>query len=101
MNLETKATSGPWSYNTQYIIGGDGKAIAVYYREDQTNTSWRSREEGIANARIISVAPELLEAAKMGLKLCADLTWVEDDDQDQIGKTAKALKSAIAKVEGK
>lgn len=38
------------------------------------------------------------DALEQAQKLCADLTWVEDDDQDQIGKCARAVKKALPLV---
>lgn len=62
-----KHTPGPWKYSTEPqpngcpIIGAQGLMIAMLAH---TVNQADQRETALANARLIAVAPELLEALK-------------------------------------
>lgn len=71
----SKHTKGPWDYTPnpypdqpfEYVCYDNGKgAIAHIERHTQNHDDWkyRSREEFEANARLITAAPEMLEALK-------------------------------------
>lgn len=89
--MTTKHTPGPWTIEIpsngcdRYII--HGKSF-----EEICATCLDTEHEMQANARLIAAAPELLEACKMALSCMAP----EDNDA-----TARTLRSAIAKAEGK
>lgn len=99
--MGTKHTPGPWIYGPE--IGPDctriddqkGKVIAAV--KTRQITSWEHArpeyswdEEGAANARLISSAPELLEA----LKLAKSIIGHPDD------AASKLIDAAIAKATG-
>lgn len=102
-----KHTPGPWDFYTKPqpngcpIVGARGLMVAMLAHsinyEDQ-------KQEAIANARLISAAPELLEAAKMVL------AW-HDAETDPSGTTfwervemcresEDALRTAVEKATG-
>ena len=82
-------TPGPWVVNG---FGGDFEVLCRT-REGVAVSAREIPKDGIANARLIAAAPELLEAAK-GLLSYNGLDW-------QITTGWKALRSAIDKAEGR
>lgn len=58
----------------------------------------RSKEEGLANARLIAAAPELLEAAK---RICESDAWSHVIGNVGLSGDMRVLQNAIAKAEGK
>ena len=75
MNTEQKHTPGPWihgspcdgeTYSANIVFDGDGGAVASVYGLPINKTLEEldpiMDAEGIANARLIASAPELLEA---------------------------------------
>lgn len=99
----TKHTPGPWRFledgDTESehnrcrpltVCGpGDDDLANVYSRDDATVTI--SREEAIANARLIAAAPDLLEAAKI-------LVGLESDDKGRTFPTKEQVALARAAV---
>lgn len=86
-------TKGPWRVSDQvsHRVVDDFATIA------HCNVSSRFTNEAEANARLISAAPELLEAlkaAEIGLMLCAPLPGYDMN-------TLHLIRAAIAKAEGK
>lgn len=96
----SKHTPGPWRINPRAatsIISSSGRGIASaggYF----TNTEEPDRleSESIANARLISAAPDLLAA----LKLCKEQIYnpVYPEEAEHAKRIAE---SAIAKAEGR
>lgn len=97
----SKHTEGPWELNVgkQRItvcgkLAEENNGIRLKYpRHRLIGELFGSDEEGLANARLIAAAPELLEACKRGLD------WMRNEGvglDDQI-----FIKQAIAKAEGK
>lgn len=96
-------TPGPWSHNTPWsadIAGPDGNDLAVAISKDmQTLTipcgaptvGPRTRMEAYANARLISAAPDLLEAC---------LRAFEQTDRIARPNDWETLRAAIAKATG-
>lgn len=83
-------TPGPWRKNgKQSVRGPNGEYIA--------NTNWNN---GIANATLISTAPELLEVVKRFVRFNEE-DDTADDTQNMIeyGQMLEAAKAAIAKAE--
>ncbi len=105
----SKHTPGPWFINDhpydnqpEYILAktGDSKDdcrdivnIAIVERNKNVIEGWRSKEEAIANARLIAAAPEMLEA----LKTVVRYAQKSGDTSLAIGRAM----NAIAKAEGK
>lgn len=66
--MENKHTKAPWAVNTDRFVGKKHKIvvhahprrIATCYIED--NEVFVSKEEALANAKLIAAAPDLLEA---------------------------------------
>jgi len=89
-------TPGPWSFSPQkgtrghcymaQVWGPDGNNLA-------TIESTQDAEEATANARLISAAPDLLEAAKH-----AAMEWRL---HGQLTDSCRELEAALAKAEGK
>lgn len=81
----SKHTPGPWMVRSTGSVGTDNMMVAnVYPMEDQ------NLEEHDANARLISAAPELLDAL-LGV---VEYTALFDDF------TQAAMRAAIAKATG-
>lgn len=57
-------TKGPWEYMESAAFGVNGKKIGHCYTSIPSDRKLPPREEARANARIITAAPELLEACK-------------------------------------
>ena len=87
-----KHTSGPWFNETgKLILDKRGFSIA------QTWDEAGGKEEAIANAQLISAAPDLLELAR------AILSYCQDDSRSARRKNEMILaaREIIAKAEGK
>jgi len=87
-------TKGPWVNSVTGIYAKDGTTIAQVY------TQW-SNDADEANARLISAAPELLEACKAAEN---DISLFYDEKREgtntQTWKVIMKLRTAIAKAEG-
>lgn len=103
--MSDKATSGPWmvatadGYNANHVYAPDGKnAVAQVYgitshsslEDVSQDPRWA---EGLANARLISAAPEMLEALEWAL-VSLEFDGLENT---QAGKRVRA---AISKAKG-
>lgn len=114
MSSETKHTPGPWVIGAGYgryktEITGPGRAVGgVWTRRDAGALSDERRieddPEGIANARLIAAAPELLEAAKSArdaLAVAIKAAWEGSTDADVAEHVViKKLDAAIARATG-
>ena len=97
-NTSSGYTAGPWdhydyqdpNYPTIKIEDDHGNPIAYIDRSDRGPT------ESLANARLISVAPELLEILKRVKDQCERLP--DDPATDEL---VRAIEVAIAKTEGR
>lgn len=92
---EAKFTPGPWMtrYNGAYghlIIGGDkgGNVVATVHLKD----AYKTTEQGSSNARLITAAPALYEAAREAVNLL-------DADVDNALDAIIGLRAALALVE--
>lgn len=90
----TQHTQGPWNVN----LNDDGFINPVVENESQyiCVLEGGSTNNQIANARLISAAPELLEAASIALKAFQMDSDLEEDFSPEI----RALRMAIAKAKG-
>jgi hypothetical protein len=102
----SKHTPGPWTVELDVVRNGDVHVFAaemfgvaeIDVREDQFDAGAPPMETALANARLISCAPDLLAAATQAHRLLIQLSrsgW-QDDVQDAIS----ILHTAIQKVEG-
>lgn len=109
----SKHNPGPWVADMVGTTGRtdvfdcDGRIICIL---DENEPG----DQGVANARLIAAAPELLECAKAGLALFETYAlhgenfekWAEESDappsvvKDTMARH-KAFKAAIAKAEGR
>lgn len=97
-NTSSRYTAGPWdhydyqdpNYPTIKIEDDHGDPIAYVVRSD------RGSAESLANARLISVAPELLEILKKAGDRCKRLP--EDSATEEL---AYAIENVISKAEGR
>lgn len=103
--MTTKHTPGPWtaeradgghpdfSYRPYLVRGTTGYCAQIHF-----GGSWPDNATANANARLISAAPELLEALKF---LLADYRAI--DGASLTGSMVPSIKAmaAIAKAEGK
>lgn len=97
----SKRTTGPWEIGRRYglnkteIVANTGhRAVATVWTHVHTaDRKEIALEEGVANARLIAAAPELLEACKATLA----------PDGMSVHATTRViemLRAAIAKAEG-
>lgn len=112
-------TPGPWKFDKEYgnamdeLYGPDGRAIAAIWTRG-CDSPTRVREcykpfaEGVANARLIAAAPDLLSACKDAETACDEVaSWLESDEAFDITALVvdlrgvmRKLTAAIAKAEG-
>lgn len=101
-------TPGPWKIDYGHprgLPGGISRAAAPWTAVTRFNTFARpTTPEALANARLIAVAPDLLEAARQAeqalLTFC-DHYVIEDRDHDLAAERAiQAIRAAIAKATG-
>lgn len=101
----SKYTPGPWGMPDSgqgriSKVGANGGWDGLIATADCGDYA-RSKSEGLANARLIAAAPELLEA----LEWCADTLAVFVDDgsaapDSVVGKNLTTALAAIAKATG-
>lgn len=123
MTEQVKFTPGPWEYrknhNTSHtfeIIGsfnakGEGMRLAEVFSGPTNHDSagfvdMQEPAQGRANARLIAAVPDLLEAAKIGLKAVQALARQCSKDGKAIAELkfindAGFISDAIAKATGK
>ena len=103
-----KHTPGPWRINTAIRAGefdvkdansSGGHAPIAKVRGDKRRTA----KQALANARLIAAAPDLLEAAKLGLREAEG--WIRDQLEgtrmfDAAMKELDPIRAAIAKATG-
>jgi len=119
-------TPGPWTFELDVVDEGDinvfrdgppeegipGRPIcSVDVREVPEQTEMPSREEALANARLIAAAPELLRLLKKASGAvdeihaqeigCPDCTSPREMDGELPCDFSKAIDAAIAKAEGR
>lgn len=72
----SKPSPAPWHISEGEIVADDGEMLGVVYRTEAWTSGDPVRGEDQANARLISAAPELLEALN-GLLLAfkAHVQW--------------------------
>lgn len=108
----TKHTPGPWEQYSNVIVkfGEIGGAVCLVAEPECTTTgdvtpiNWmrsKRRDEASANARLIIAAPDMLEACKLALKRLERLG--AEDDMDTAGPcpACEAIRTVLAKIEGK
>lgn len=102
--MTTKHTPGPWCYTDNFgIVKFDSLGqLAVRIAEPACRTT----HEGEANARLISAAPELLEALKAVVHECCtpEPEHYGRSHQQQMADRMAAFdraRAAIAKAEGR
>jgi enterochelin esterase-like enzyme len=98
MNMEKaqeKHTPGPWRHNPDNTGMNDDGRIMAGITVIATDVYGRTDDEGIANARLIAAAPELLEAAKEAQCSC---TLRERASGHLVECWMPALVAAIAKA---
>jgi hypothetical protein len=111
-------TPGPWSIASKHglyqdeIAGPSGNAIASVWTRRAAKFAGEAKRtpvedwpEGMANARLVASAPELLEAAQevldyLGDDQCGPLLAC-DDPESGIHGIRDVLHAAIAKAEGR
>lgn len=107
-----KHTKGPWHINShpyenqpEYVLakptntGDDCRdvvSVATITRSQNTLAGWRSKEEAIANARLIAAAPEMLDSLKIAVVRLKEIQY-----QKASPKQIEFLESVIAKAEGR
>jgi hypothetical protein len=97
MNTQ-KHTQGPWKSNFPLITAQGNMALTVAVvlsREDsnaRTDSAAKTKAEAIANAQLITAAPELLQVARDFLLLAALHDWE--------GAAIDFAKATLAKAEG-
>ena len=102
----TKHTPGPWTATNasplrQYpgISGADGYLIAQLGSDVLRKTlSYRGDDEGQSNARLISAAPDLLEALKKAEAALAIASSYVNMEQRYMRSSLESIRDAIAKA---
>lgn len=102
--MQTKHTPGPWtikkSTRTDHHIIAGRRWIATASNHDFHPTQ-EENERTIANARLISAAPDLLAALDKLLSATVDRTLAEGYEMDGVEYAARsAALAAIAKATG-
>lgn len=91
--IEAKHTPRPWHEECGDIMDSNGNRL---FRSELFDN-----QVNIANSRLAAAAPELLEAAKMGLLMSEDLYEAVDGKVTTTYKEEREkILSAIAKAEG-
>ena len=101
-------TLGAWVHSCRYIEGA-GKLLATAPSNEPIGTGCsghpqvESRDEMLANARLIAAAPELLDALKGLFEHCTMIhrAWGDGSNQKEADAAIAAGKAAIAKAEGR
>jgi hypothetical protein len=93
--METKHTKGEWRINkySQFTVEVNGRSVASTGSYQSNIDSQKIHEENIANAKLISAAPNLLRALRIGLELLYACKFTSNDDQ--IAEMEEAIKKAI------
>jgi len=96
-------TKGPWKVgdgtypkSDRFVWGSDGYLIA-----DCSDINNRTSDEERANARLISAAPDLLEALREAQAVLAGTELNDEEDQSPLDVVRSTVSAAIAKAEGK
>lgn len=93
--METKHTPGPWNINGQDLPNmPETGGVSVFASGEVIATAYRK-----SDARLIAVAPEMLEAVKALLEF--DLEGADDGWTYQRRAAIQKLKRVIAKAKGK
>ena len=94
--MSTQHTPGPWNFYTEPqpngcpIVGSRGLMVAMLAH---TVNQDDQRETALANARLISAAPDLLKALQYMLAVCPAINHQGEEAHQQAG-------AAIAKAGG-
>lgn len=100
---------GAWVHSRRDIEGA-GKLLATAQSNEPIGTGCNighpqveSRDEMLANARLIAAAPELLDALKGLFEHCTMIhrVWGDGSNQKEADAAIAAGKAAIAKAEGR
>ena len=92
--MMSKYTKGPWCHNNGIVREFNGEPVAsCNIFSFASKTRKRTKREDHANARLIAVAPEMLEYLK-NIQEIAVITMYYDE-------CTTSLKELIAKAEGK
>ena len=101
----SKHTPGPWGYITSSTYGS---AIAVFAKDDSDPSKkichfpvLQDGKESIANACLISAAPEMLDALKTMQAKLEYLDAIAEDYMHVFVDEWKKINKAINKAEGK
>jgi hypothetical protein len=98
-----KHTQGPWKTNYPLITAQGGMALTVAVvlsREDneaRTDSAAKTKGEAMANAQLIALAPDLLEALYDALP-CVEES--EEFDKPHSPKLSLKIRALLAKAEG-
>ncbi len=98
-----KHTPGPWFYNDgengkyfpHVVVGGDDSnaSDSIVVNSARGKNGGATMSEHQANAKLIAASPDLLEAAKIGLK------WLSERENHAHWQDIDKIKSAIKKAE--
>ena len=98
-------TSGEWRIELGYA---DYVAIEAYFEDDDAwwpitfieldDHGENPTEEQLANARLISAAPAMLEACEYALAFCRSINNIDYDYESTLGDVEDLLYVAIAKA---
>ena len=87
-------TRGPWRVVDELILSGGSGRTGMVIAKNHDLIHYECEEENMANARLISAAPELLNACKTALGL-------EDTCDECEGPRFEVIRNAINRAEGK
>lgn len=97
----SKHTPGPWSFHEKgkhpypFVCAAP---VATEYGEDSFVCAYIVGVNSVENGRLISTAPDLLEAAKdLAKQKCS--TWGHEDEETGCCPSCRA-RAAVSKVEG-
>lgn len=110
-------TKGPWAIGTNArgdeictIHGvtrqptsdglGQGWVYIHYQRTVDYRWHWADEAEKMANAHLITAAPELFGACEEALTLFDGVTALDDHGSNKLGQVENLMRTAIAKAKG-
>lgn len=97
---KTGHTPGPWAVNrhSKFTVESNGRSVATTGGYSDNTRVSEVHEENVANAKLISSAPEMLDALEIALRTLKALIgseayeWVEVQEINRVIQKARTLR---------